>query len=54
MTLWLSWLCVLYFVLNLQEGTNDLEFVVMKFNKLFTDSPRSTTLKITQFVKGVW
>ena len=41
-------------MLNLQEGTDDLEFVVTKFNKVFTDSAHSTTLKITQFVKGVW
>ena len=40
-----NWLCVLHLMLNLQQGNSDLEFIVTKFNKVFRDSPHSTTLK---------
>lgn len=40
-------------MLNLQEGHNDLEFVV-PIHEVCSVSPHETSLKITTFVKGVW
>lgn len=39
---------------NSQEDTNNLEIVKSKFCEVCSSSPHSTTLKITQIVKGVW
>ena len=41
-------------MLNLQIGTEDLEDVIAKFHKVHEVSPHWTTVRITQFVKGVW
>ena len=49
-----SWLHVFHLRLNLQEGTNDLEFVAAVSQSLLSSSTPSTTLKIRLFVKGVW
>ena len=48
------WLHVLYLMLNLQGGHNELESVVAVQKMLFGVSPHETNLKIMRFVKGVW
>ena len=39
---------------NLQEGNNNVEFIVGKICDVGQVSPHSKTLKIPGFVNGVW
>lgn len=41
-------------MLNLQESSSDLEFVVVVVVVAFVVVSRLSTLKIRRFVKGVW